>query len=298
MRSKMLATGLVLMLSGCVAGEYNAPSHLRVFPGSSANKPYQLTTSTEVARVGETAQRFEIRHDDCGRDYDCQNDRRRIEVSEGDRDAHARVGNVRWYGWSMYLPNDFQHLGRSGTILGQTKLSDWRSPLWDFNAREGYFAFNYRPLGEHHSTDCRISSISKMRGRWTDIVVYSDYGYENPNNSAMVQVWVNGRLACSSNRPSVTPEMVRTAGRTEIRFRYGIYNSYVSRWLNDNKTRPVTTTGFTDFHADSGGSNSSVAQRPFEIDWGVELPTQVVFYDQVRIGRSREDVDVRLRHPN
>jgi hypothetical protein len=283
-----------VLLGGCVAGEYNAPAHLRVFPGSSANKPYQLTTSTEVARVGETSQRFEIRHDDCGRDYDCHMDRRRIEVTEGDRDAHARVGDVRWYGWSMYLPSNFREISPTNTHVGQIKLSDWRSPLWAMNIRENQLIVDYRPQGGD-AIWCRTVSLQQMRGRWTDIVVYANYNYENPSSGPMLQAWVNGRPVCSDNRPLVTPEMVRTAGRTEIRFRYGIYNSYVSRWLNANRTRAVATTGFADYHADSGATHNSAAARPFEIDWGVELPTQVLFYDEVRIGRSREDVDVRLR---
>lgn len=299
MRSKLLVTYLALVLSGCVAGEYNAPSHMRVMRDDAANRPYQFTTSTEVSRVGETSQRFEIRHGDCGRNYDCDNDRRRIEISEGDRNAHARADrNTVWYGWSVYIPQNFRDITPANTTIGQVKLSDWRSPLWMFNVRDNRLIFDYRPLGSFRSSLCRTVSLAQMRGRWTDITLYADYHYENQNNGPMVQVWINGTLVCSDNRPLVTSDMVRTAGRTEIRMRYGIYNSYVSRWLNANRTQSVSTTGFADYHADSGGTNNSVAARPFDIDWGVELPTQVVFYDEVRIGRSREEVDVRMRHPN
>jgi hypothetical protein len=271
---------------------------MRVMREDAANRPYQFTTSTEVARVGETSQRFEIRHGDCG-NYDCNNDRRRIEVNEYDGDREARVGQTVWYGWSIYLPSDFTDFGRYGpTTLGQAKLIRWRPPVWNFNAMRGSFYMEYRPLGQHEPIECRTASLSQMRGRWTDVVVYANYDRENPNGAPMFQTWINGRLVCSDNRPLITSAMVQSAGRDSITLRYGIYNSYVSRWLNANRTRSVITEGFNDYHTDSGGTNNSVTATPFDIDWGVELPTQVVFYDEVRIGRSREDVDVRMRHPN
>jgi hypothetical protein len=92
-------------------------------------------------------------------------------------------------------------------------------------------------------------------------------------------------------------EMIRQAGRNRITLRYGIYNGAVSRWLYNNRSRDVAVSGFEDVNANGGrGAAPSYTGRPFDIDWGVELPTQVVFYDEVRIGRSREEVDVRLRY--
>lgn len=283
---------VALLTSACVA-EYNTPSHMRIMSQDSAGRSYAVSTSNEVARVGETSQRFEIRHGDCG-NWDCNNDRRRIEVNEYDADREARVGDTRWYGWSIYLPNDFRDLNRTTTTVGQAKLLSWRGPLWDFNAASGVLYFEYRPQGRHEAIQCRAANLSNMRGRWTDVVVFSDFGYQN-TGQPMVQVWINGRLVCSDSRPLVTETMVREAGKNRITFRYGIYNSYVSRWLNANRTQSVATSGFSDYHTDSGGTVNSVAARPFDIDWGVELPTQVVFYDEVRIGRSREQVDVRMR---
>ena len=285
---------LVAMLSGCVAGEYNSPSHMRVMSQDAANRPYQFTTSTEVARVGETSQRFEIRHGDCG-SWDCNNDRRRIEVNEYGYDTEAKVGETRWYGWSVYLPANFQAIEPSNTHIGQGKLLSG-SPLWMFNLREGRLIFEHNIGAVDEPQWCHTLAISQMRGRWTDIVVYADYSLDNEDNRPIVQTWINGRLACSSSRPMVSNEIVSDAGHNRITFRYGIYNSFVSRWLNNNRTQAVISTGFVDSNGDGRGRSRSIAQRPFDIDWGVQLPTQVVFYDEVRIGRSREDVDVRMRH--
>jgi len=289
----------VAMMTSCVAGEYNAPSHMRVMSDNSANQSYQVTTSTEVARIGETSQRFEIRHGDCGK-HDCNNDRRRIEVVESNGDLEAHPGQQRWYGWSIYLAGDFRDLGDTNTTLGQVKLNDWREPIWNFNAREGgRLDFEYKPGGNHRGIECRgVAAISQMRGRWTDIVIFSDFSYEISPGQPSVSVWINGRLVCSGRTPLITREMVDYANNTQITLRYGIYNSYISRWLNANRTLPVNTEQFVDGHDGSGGNITSAAQRPFDIDWGVTLPTQVVYYDEVRIGDSREEVDVRMRHPN
>lgn len=45
-----------------------------------------------------------------------------------------------------------------------------------------------------------------------------------------------------------------------------------------------------------GGAETSrsATSEPFSYDWGVELPIQIVFFDEMRYGSSREQVDVRM----
>jgi hypothetical protein len=35
-------------------------------------------------------------------------------------------------------------------------------------------------------------------------------------------------------------------------------------------------------------------KNPFEIDWGIKVPKQVVYFDEMRIGNSRKEVDINL----
>ena len=50
-----------------------------------------------------------------------------------------------------------------------------------------------------------------------------------------------------------------------------------------------------DVHEDSSGTViSGKARNPFEIDWGIKVPKQVVYFDEMRIGNSREEVDINL----
>lgn len=295
MKKFYLINFVFLLLSGCVAGEYNGPP-MDVSRDNSLVLPHSVTTSSEVARVGDTSQRFELRGSDC-KGTDCEMDRRRFELIQTTSNDSS-VGDEVWYGWSMYLPTDFADISPSNTLLGQVKLVRWRSQLFNIGINESTLVVDYRPRGAQDSIWCRAAPLSQIRGKWTDIVIYANLNYDNPTGQPMFQAWINGRLVCSSIAPLITREMVEYTQTERIYFKYGIYNSYVSRWLNDHKTQSVSANGWGDYHVDSGATNNSIAARPFEIDWGVELPTQVVYYDEVRIGRTREDVDVRLRYPN
>ena len=61
----------------------------------------------------------------------------------------------------------------------------------------------------------------------------------------------------------------------DLYMKYGIYNSYVSRWLDRNKTRPVAALALEDrFSLSSGakGASDSPAAAPFRYDWGASCP--------------------------
>lgn len=252
----------------------------------ASRKPYSMTKSSdEVARVGKTSQRFELQHDDCY-DEDCSNDRRRVEYQQKNEDTDHCVGKTVWYGWSLFLTKDFPDLAPTNTILGQVQMHGWRAPTWSFNLRDGALNFNVTDLDS-----CRAASLSEVRGRWTDIVVKATYEVA-PTSGNTIEAWINGKMACSSRAPLVTQEMLNRSPTDALRFKYGIYNSYVSRWLQNNAKRSVAVEGFADNHEDSGEIILSPTSKPFDYDWGVRLPTQIAYYDAVRIGKKREDVEI------
>ena len=96
--------------------------------------------------------------------------------------------------------------------------------------------------------------------------------------------------------PILTEFVHRESGEgnnDEIYLKYGIYNSYVSNWLYENKTKEVQVKGWDDAHEkNTGFVISSKTNDPFSIDWGVEIPKQVIYFDEIRLGNSREEVDV------
>lgn len=287
-RYSLFAFVVTSALSACVPTSQDGLSGV-VVSSSAIRTPYSMTISTEQARVGETSQRFEVRHGDCY-DLDCTTDRRLVEYQQPNEASNRYVGRTVWYGWSVYLPADFHDLSPTNTTLGQVQMHGWRGPQWHFNVRDGALLFGIND----ERTECRAVSLASMRGRWTDIVVMAHYSVEATGNET-VGVWINGRKACTSSQPVLTDEMLRTSPTDALRFKYGIYNSYISRWLDRNATRRVDANAFVDLHNDSGRIIRSVTDTPYDYDWGVELPTQVAFYDEVRIGFTREEVDIRMR---
>lgn len=254
---------------------------------SAIRTPYSMTISTEQARVGNTSQRFEVRHGDCYFE-DCESDRRRVEYQQPNSQSNRYVGRTVWYGWSVYLPANFTDLSPTNTIIGQVHLSGWRD-VWQFNLRDAALLFGVNDEPQQ----CRAISLSNMKGRWTDIVVMAHYSTEESAEES-IGVWINGNKVCARSLPLLTDEMLRASSNNALRFKYGIYNSYISRWLQRNATQQVESNQFQ--HVLSGGHViNSVTATPYDYDWGVELPTQVVFYDEVRVGLSREEVDLRLR---
>lgn len=276
------------------AQEYNAPTSFEIVQDVYSGQPYNWMTSNEQARVGLTSHRFELRHGDCGPD-DCNRDRQRIEVLDDDWENRVKVGEQRWYGWSIFLDKNFRDLGvGTPTILGQVKLPRWRSELWNFTVLNNRFVFKHAPLGAYDPTDCATINISQMRNRWTDVVVFADYSLQNTGKPKL-KAWVNGKLWCQSTLPIVTREMLAVSESDHVYMKYGIYTAYVSEWLGRNKTKKVNVVGYTDIDVDGGGSNDSITDKPFDVDWGVKLPTLIAYYDEVRIGNTRRAVDIRLK---
>ena len=78
----------------------------------------------------------------------------------------------------------------------------------------------------------------------------------------------------------------------KLGLKYGVYNSFVSRYLARKGRIPKAAQTYAQSH--EGGGSRSPSPTPFAYDWGVKLPTHVVYYDEFRAGPRREDVDVRM----
>ena len=282
----------MLSIAACqtttTTGEINSPPSSFVEKWQAAGQPYQLTTSTEQVREGLTSQRFELRHGDCGGD-DCDRDRQRIQVL----DDSVQVGEQAWYGWSVYLDENFPSFGfRTVSMIAEAKLPKWGPPLWEIGTEGNQVKFRHSPRGAYDPIDCRTGSIDSMRGKWTDMVVFADYSTEYTGQHT-VKIWINGRLMCTAQQPLITEKMLEVTGGKHTQFRYGLYNAYFSRWLNRNKTKEVDVTPYNDIDVNGVGSTMSITARPFEVDWGVEIPPSIAYYDVVKIGETREEVDIR-----
>jgi hypothetical protein len=128
-----------------------------------------------------------------------------------------------------------------------------------------------------------------------------DYSTNEESYKSYSEIYVNGKHKdCEINEPVLTKEVLRNRNKRKtlkINFRYGIYNSYVSKWLDEHKNKDVDTKGWSHLHAESGMIVNSVTNKPWEFDWGVKLPAQVIYYDEVRVGLTRKDVDINMNAP-
>lgn len=246
---------------------------------------YRFSMVSQPTRRGESAQRFEIRHGDCGRNNawnDCINDRGRVEMKERRKNSISKPGREVWYGYSMLIPQNFVSLGRGNTMLGQVKEQTWKSPIWSLT-------FNDHPyLNFSDNEICKIGSLSTWKGKWVDVTIYAYYGREK--RSSYFRLYKNGKLICDRKKPFI-PDGIDT-GRLRLGLKYGIYNSFLSRYLAAKGVVPDGAGAYQQSHEQ--GKSNSFSPTPFKYDWGVELPTHVIFYDEFRYGASREEVDVRI----
>jgi hypothetical protein len=134
----------------------------------------------------------------------------RTEVSG----PHAEIGKEYWYGFSVFLPEDYvpdriweivaQWQGVPDTDIGEK----WRNPVlalsttdgrwgwvnrWD--AKRNTFQSGKREYGGIHEYDLG----SYERGVWTDWVVHVKWSYEA---DGFLQVWKNGRKVIDQTGPN------------------------------------------------------------------------------------------------
>ena len=280
---KLLLLPLVLTLASCVTVPYSNTNELDPW---SHNASYGHQISEDIVRKGKVSERFEIRHGDCDYD-DCTRDRRRIEYNK----FGVPITDVTWFAWSIYLPKDFDTLESANTTLGQIKvLGPTQIPLVAVNARENDIRFHFQtPNYDETCVPVATDNIWLHRGKWIDIMVRLDFDTEFKENKKYAQVYVNG---VSDKRCDIYNPVI-LGPKDDVYFRYGIYNSYVSRWFDQNKTKEVNLTEWTHKHG-TYHTISSPTNKPWDIDWGVKLPTQVVHFDEVRLGPTRESVDINM----
>ena len=281
MKGSLTAPLTLFLITACASDriptEVNAPS---------SRQGYAYGLSEEVFLSPPESERFELRHGDCGRDpywSDCHNDRQRIErVSSWSR-ARSLI-----YRFALYLPAEFKSLHPANTSLAQVKAKSWRHPIWMIQLNGENLEWHFNDVGR----SCPLLPLSEMRGRWTRFVIHADYwGQDNGpirKDGRYGAIWVNGkRISCYALKAPLTgPGLRQALGKKGSSFRYGIYNSYVSRYLDAFSTHQVDAIQWADVHENEGTINYSRTNRPFDLDWGITLPTQIVFFDDISISTA------------
>lgn len=190
--------------------------------------------------------------------------------------ASARTHTEQWYGFSMYIPEDWQPDNQTGEILAQ-----WHSPNTDEAAagqpgKSPPLSFwvtgdvfkianiwdpkevtigNDPTIGEPKGGRATIwsGSATALKGKWVDWVFHVKWNYDG---NGFVEVWKDGQWLASRTGPNAYNDS------GTITFKYGVYKS---GWNNSN------------------GSTNVIKKR-------------VIYVDELRIGSaalSFEDVSPR-----
>lgn len=248
-----------------------APSHSGFKTHDFYNMPkkahsFSYIKSKAEARSGKAYQRFELRDGDCfpppnGGWNDCKTDRDRFEFSSKPR---QKPSGKQCYGYSLKLDKDFQSVHPTNTDLGQVHqiggpkgtAGGFKSfpPLIQIGAKYDKLVF-----GWHELTGDENNIIDRKRefelANLSDMIgVWTDISFCLDFKNNRMDAWVNGE-----KKVEVMKSPINFKPKS-IYFKYGIYRSFVSRYKN--------------IHGN--------------------IPTQIVYYDEVRRGDSLEKVDVNF----
>ena len=218
---------------------------------------FQIVTKQDghPVRAGNKSLRFELRDGDCNdppppAHNDCKTDRERFELSAED----IYSGEEWWYAWSIFIPKDFINISPAYLSLGQFHLEP--TPEGDpccnlslRNRRGGYHLQN--PI--NNFDEQQLLTHSEMVETWNDILINLKL-YKKDNG--LIKLWLNVKLVYEYQGPTLTKNS------KFVSFKFGIYRSFISWFLNQSK-------------------------RLYNIS---KLPTQVIYYDEVRVGKSKEQV--------
>ena len=207
------------------------------------------------------SQRFEVRPGDCSSDTtgwsDCETDRERSEVIA--ESARFYPGSNKWISFMIYLPRDFKTSYSVKANLGQIHMKG------GFSGAAGGFK-SFPPLlqlnAKGNSYTACFHMLSGDEGNIRDIC--EDKKISRIENMKGRWNRVTLHLAAGSKKPAVN---IFFNGKKVAHFeqslskdpqyyflKYGIYRSFVSRH-------------------------------------GGPMPTQVAYYDEVKVGASREEVE-------
>ena len=273
---RLRALSLCLALAGCGGGggSESAEAAVLACQGTSHNNSVynvrrSLSTTawgyapaTDQVRKGRVSQRFELRPGDCNSTpgwSDCALDRSRSEVIV---DPVIMPGQRRWIAWSIYLPPDYRDSGAVQTHLGQ--VHQFRGPSGTMNGMPS----NPPLLQFSEDKGSYNMCLHQLSGPADNITDRCDT-YTLSTTQAMRGRWTdividlntdksNGHLAVLVNGQTmvdIKQPVVRYDAQNFF-VKYGIYRSFISR-----------------------------ATEP--------LATQVVYFDEVRLGTSLASVDNR-----
>ena len=230
---------------------------------------YSYISDKDFARRGSFYQRFELRNGDCfgNEDWnDCDNNRERIELSSRPR---QKPEDIQCFAYSIMLDKAFLDIHPTHTTLGQVHQIGGPSgtaeglpsfpPIIQIGAYEGRLHFEWHELSGSASNVIDIGKDYDLISLEDMKDKWTDISFCLNYQDKRMDVWINGmkKHEILKSPISFIPESTY--------FKYGIYRSFISKYKQEKMFGTDDT-----------------------------LPTQIVFYDEVRRGNSIEEVDFNI----
>jgi len=227
---------------------------------------FQYIKDKTKARAGKYFQRFELRDGDCFGDdnwSDCENNRERVEFSA---EPQQRPVKKQCYGYSLMLSKEFIDTHPTNTSLGQIQQKGGPTgtaeglasfpPLIQIDAFLGGLHLNWHVLSGSKTNVIDRGYHYELKRLRNMKEVWTDISFCLDFENKRMDVWIDGvqKVKILKSPINFVPE--------EIYFKHGIYRSFISKYKERKKKN--------------------------------KMPTQVVFYDEIRRGASIEEVDVNI----
>ena len=208
------------------------------------------------ARTGKKSYRFEVRLGDCGKDEGHNDCKKDRQRTELQFKKHQKGKKDHWYAASIYLTNDYKSVAPVRTTFVQLYERGWK-PILMVTDRSGEWLEIGRMWSGEYVEMKKALKINDMKGKWTDVLINAKFSREE---DGYMKVWVNNKQVLNAeNIKNLTPYTKRGVGLD-----FGIYQTFVSGWKR--------------VHGDKN------------------YPNMVVYFDEVNLGTSKEEVTKNLRN--
>lgn len=179
---------------------------------------YKISPDLTKKAPSKNIELFELHSGDCFKDNqwsDCENDRERMELKQ--RTSSYIDHQTWWYGWSFYLPENYQDVSPVKLSIAQFYDEGASQPIWMFQLNEkGLFIDNQLSKPGVVKLIIKRSELVK---KWNTIQIEM---VSSRKSDGIFNVWVNGKEVFKYNGS--------TFKSNEFYFKYGLYRSFVSRW--------------------------------------------------------------------
>ena len=132
-------------------------------------------------------------------------------------------------------------------MIHQKKLKSKNNPIWMvFIEPQGGLRINTDSAGK-----CLIEKEFVPRDRWLEIEIHANYELYSPKKLQLAQeaylqsrnknyaskvkpsfrYFINGKEVCTLWKPLITKAGLRDGAQRKLQLKFGIYNTYPSKWL-------------------------------------------------------------------